>query len=222
MMRCPPSLAAIPLLFAIASAADATQAGADLRVSGSIVPGGSCAMKLGSGIVDFGTISRADLNPDPTLPTALGGRPADLVIECPTPTRYALLGFSPSAAGIEDDKDFGLLSEEDRSPVGSLYIRIDNYADKIDGVRAYHTAALASADLGSAEWGPSTFSPWPITRGTYAFGFVTQDGSRETPPPIRRLTTKLLIVPTIKPSGELDLTDEFSFTGDLGLELKYF
>lgn len=209
----------LPFLLAGVMESQGVTANADLRVAGSIAPAGSCNVAVGDGTIEFGSV---ELERDPTKPTKLGEQRVKMVIGCTVPTRYALVATSSSSAGIADPKDFGLVSESDRSSTGSLYVRIDSASDHIEGNRAYHTSADASLDLSSANWGPSTFSVWPIARGSFAIGFVTTDGSYEMPPRIKDLDTYLLISPTIKPSNELDRTDGIAFSGDLGFEIRYF
>jgi Protein of unknown function (DUF1120) len=212
-------IASLPLLLAGATGAYARAEPARLQVVGSIAPGASCDMRVGGGQIDLGAI---DLNPDPTKPTNLAEQRVKLVIDCAAPTRYALVASSSSSGGIDDPKDFGLISESDRTPTGHLYVRIDSASDHIEGKRAFHTGADVSVDLGSASWGPSTFSTWPIARGSMAIGFVTADGSYAFPPPIKNFDTYLLINTTINPANELDRADEITVAGDLGFEIRYF
>jgi hypothetical protein len=212
-------LAALSLLLVGAAPCSAATVNADLRVAGSIVPAGSCNVTIGDGVIEFGTV---ELEPDPAKPTRLDEQRVKMAIGCTAPTRYALVATSSSSVGIADPHNFGLVSVSDRSATGSLYVRIDSASDHIEGKRAYHTGADAFVDLASATWGPSTFSTWPIARGSLAIGFVTADGSYEVPPRIKDFDTYLLVSPTIKPSSELNRTDEIAFSGDLGFEIRYF
>jgi len=213
-----PVLACVPLLLLGVAPVRASTTGAELNVAGSITPAGACDMKVGSGHIEFGEI---DLNPEPTKPTKLDTQRVKMVITCTVPRRYALFAGSSTSTG-GNPQDFGLISTADRSPAGSLYVRLDSSSDHIDGARAYHTGAEASLDLADAPWGPSTFSVWPLSAGGHAIGFVTTDGSHATPSPIMNLDTYLLVDPVIKPSNELDRRDEIAFYGDLGFEIRYF
>jgi len=213
-----PTLACLPLLLLGMTAAQASTTSAELRVTGSIAPAGSCEVKVGDGRVDFGAV---ELDPDPTKPTSLEER-VKMTVTCTVARRYALIAGSSSSTGTNNPNDFGLVSTDGRSSVGSLFVRLDSSSDHIEGVRAYHTGADASLDLANATWGPSTRSTWPLSVGTHAIGFVSEDGSYATPSPIRNFDTYLLVHPMIKPANELDRRDEIAFYGDLGFEIRYF
>jgi hypothetical protein len=209
----------LPLLLAGVTVAKPVTLNAQLHVAGRIVPGASCTVTVGDGSIDFGPI---ELESDPALPTKLPEMKVRMSISCGVATRYALVPTSSSSGDIANPKSFGLLSEIDQSLAGSFFVRIDSSSDHIEGRKAFHTGTDASLDLGSALWGPSTFSILPLGRGEFAIGFVTEDGSYATPSTIKDLDTYLLINPTIKPANELDRTDEIAFSGDLGFEIMYF
>jgi hypothetical protein len=194
---------------------------ANLRLDGTIAPGGACEMTLGNGIIDFGRMSVSDLNPNPSKPTDLEKKRVKMRIDCDRPRRYALVAKSATSV-VGDDLDFGLSSQSDHSITGSLYIRFDSASAHIEGARGYYTAADAAVDLATAQWGPSTFSVMPVPNGSFALGFVTSDGSYATPPPIANFDTYLLVSPRIRPVNELDLSDEITFSGSLGFEITYF
>lgn len=202
-------------------AASSHASNVDLQVAGSITPGQACEMTVGQG-TDYGRISRDKLNPDPTLYTDLGVRRVKMHIDCATPMRYALVSTNVSPRDEPGDAyDLGLFSTTNPSSVGSLFVRLDNASAHIEGSHAYYTSA-DSQDLGSAAWGPSTFSAVPIGRASIVIGFVTADGSFDAPEPIGHLDTYLLINPLIRPLNELALTDDITFSGTLGFEIRYF
>lgn len=207
------------MLFTASSRVNASST--NLQVEGTLSPGPACEMAVGNGLLDLGRISRGELNPDPSKPTQLESKRVKMRIDCATPRRYALVGSGNSPAASGDPLDFGLVSESDGSPAGSLYVRLDSASDHIEGERAYHTATYQTTGLESAAWGPSTFSIVPILRG-YAIGFVMADGSYETPSAIKKFDTYLLVDPSIRPVNELDLTGEITFTGNLGFDITYF
>lgn len=201
-------------------AASSHASNVDLQVTGRITPGQACEMTVGQGL-DYGRISRNKLNPDPTLPTDLGTRRVKMHIDCVTPMRYALVSNNVSPPDAGDAYDLGLFAAGDRSPVGSLFVRLDGASAHIEGSNAYYTTA-DSQDLGNAAWGPSTFSTIPIGVAPIVIGFVTADGSFDAPTPIRHLDTYLLVHPWIKPMNELVLVDDIAFAGSLGFEIRYF
>lgn len=204
---------------ALALAMPVAASNVDLRVVGSILPDAACAMTIGSGAVNLGRINLSDLNADPTKPTHLGERAVKMEIHCASKTRYALLLSSTSQAGGEGF-DLGLVSAADQSKVGSLNVLFDGGAALVEGARGYYTAAEAG-DLAHTSWGPSTNSTVLLQTGRLAMGFVTTHGSTEAPPPIKDASTRLLVRPWIKPSNELDLSNEITFSGDMTFELRY-
>ncbi|WP_448099149.1 DUF1120 domain-containing protein [Luteibacter yeojuensis] len=192
----------------------------DLQVAGRISPGQACDVTVGGGM-DFGRISRNKLNPDPSLYTDLGTHRVKMHIDCATPMRYALVSYNVSPLDAGDAYDLGLFSEANPSPIGSLFVHMDNASAHIEGNNAYYTSA-DSQDLGNAAWGPSTFSEVPIGKASIVIGFVTADGSFDAPAPIGHLDTYLLVHPWIKPLNELALADDIVFSGTLGFEIRYF
>ncbi|MDQ0009503.1 hypothetical protein J2T07_001680 [Luteibacter jiangsuensis] len=193
----------------------------DLQVTGSITPGQACNMTVGKGM-DYGRISRNKLNADPSLYTDLGMRRVKMHIDCATPMRYALVSTNVSPRDEAGDAyDLGLFSTANPSSVGSLFVRLDSASAHIEGGSAYYTSA-DSQELGAAAWGPSTFSSMPIGRASIVIGFVTADGSFDAPGPIGHFDTYLLVHPWIKPMNELALTDDITFSGTLGFEIRYF
>jgi len=211
------TLAVMSLLLGFGMPATATETSADLRVNGSIAPGGSCDMTVGNGAIEFG---RVELNSDPTKPTPLEIQRVKMTLTCTTATRYALI--AGTTAPGENPGSFGLVSGESGSLTGKMIVRLDNSSDHIEGVNAFHTSTAASADLATAQWGTSTSSAWPLSAGDQAIGFVLQDGSQAAPSYIKNFYTYLIVEPVVRPSGELDLRDEIAFQGNLGFEVRYF
>jgi hypothetical protein len=211
-------IALLPALLAGAVATPIRAANASLDVVGRIVPSESCDMTVGNGPISFGQIH---LNPDPSRPTKIDEQRIKVAIKCEGGQRYALIAGSVASSGLDDPRDFGLVSGSDGSTTGSLFVRIDSDSDRIEGRRGYHTAADSALDLGSAAWGPSTFSVWPIARGM-AIGFVKTDGSFAVPEPIADFYTYILVSGEIRPADELDRTEEIAFSGDVGFEIHYF
>ena len=203
---------------ALALAMPVAASNVDLRVVGSILPDAACAMTVGNGAVNLGRINLSDLNADPTKPTYLGERVVKMEIHCASNTRYALL-LSSTSQSAGDELDLGLVSTADQSKVGSLNVLLDGGAALVDGARGYYTFAEAG-DLAHASWGPSADSTLPL-RTTYAMGFVKTHGSTEAPPAIKDASTRLLVRPSIKPSNEIDLSNEISFAGDMTFEMRY-
>jgi hypothetical protein len=204
----------------LATVTSAGAFGEDLLVAGTISPASSCEMAVGSGSVDLGSIHRDDLNPDPSKPTPLGVRRIKMRIDCAQPARYALVASSLSGAQSSDRYDFGLFAQ-DHAPTGKLFIRFDSASAHIEGKDAFYTYTVDS-DLAQANWGPSTFSILPIPFDDFAMGFTTSDGSYAAPAVIKNFDTYLLVAPEIKPSSELNLTDEIAFGSSLGFEIRYF
>lgn len=220
MIHRPSALTCALLLFSAAGSLAAS--GVDLGVAGRITPGPACEMTVGTGIVDFGRIARGDLNPDPSLPTALGEQRIKMNIVCANPMRYATVASGASRSATHDDYDFGLVSDGGQSTAGKLYVRYDSWSAHIEGAHAYYTASASPTDLEHTIWGPSTGSVQPIPNGAFAIGFVADNGSDKPPSPIKHFDTYLLLNAHIKPVNELDLSNELTFSGDLGFEIRYF
>lgn len=208
---------ALACIFAtVLRSADASSV--DLRIAGSIEPGGACDMTMDNGALEYG---RVKLDPDPSRETPLGERKVRVAIECDSPTRYALVANGiPSHAG-EDDTDFGLFSASDLSVAGKLHIRFDGASAYTESRRLYYTMTADTADLENAPWGPSSFSTRVIPRG-HAMGFVLEDGSYEPPAYVQHVKVDLLVSPAIRPAKELDLNDDIAFSGQVGFEIRYF
>jgi hypothetical protein len=208
-------------LVAASSVGSADASSADLRVGGTLVPGGACVMTLGDqgGSLNYG---RIELNPDPAGETVLGEKKVKLFIRCPVAARYALIGSDGTGVGAGGGEKFGLVSDVDQAVMGHLTFRFDSASSHIEGKEGFYTGAAFPGDLATSEWGPSTFSIRPIPNGSYALGFVTSNGSFATPPPIKDLDTYLLVNGKIKPSSEIGLTDQISLVGELGFEIRYF
>jgi hypothetical protein len=193
----------------------------NLQVAGTLSPGPACEMTVGNGLLDLGRISIGDLNPDPSKPTRLESKRVKMRIDCANARRYALVANGSSLSASGDPIDFGLVSEGDGSPAGSLYARLDSASAHIEGKAAYYTATDQTTGLETAAWGPSSFSVMPVPQG-YAIGFVTTDGSYAAPSAIKNFDTYLLVDPGIRPVSELDLTGKITFTGTLGFDINYF
>jgi hypothetical protein len=208
-------------LVAASSVGSAGASSADLRVGGTLVPGGACVMTLGdqAGSLDYG---RIELNPDPASETRLEQKNVKLYINCPAARRYALIASDGTGPGAGSNDNFRLVSDVDQAVMGHLTFRFDSATAHIEGKAGFYTGAALPGDLATSQWGPSTFSVWPIPNGHYAMGFVTSNDSRATPLPIKDFDTYLLVNGNIKPTSEIGLTDQISLVGELGFEIRYF
>ncbi|PTR27266.1 uncharacterized protein DUF1120 [Luteibacter sp. OK325] len=214
-----------PILLAImfpvvAAASEADASSAELRVGGSIIPGGACGVTVGDGLIDLGRLKRDKLNA--TTPTPLKEEKVRMDINCGSRSRYALAVSSTSHGASNHILDFGLVSDPDHLPTGSLFIRFDNNATRMDGENGYVTGTDEVADLANAIWGPSTGSIMPISNGRQVAGFVTSEGSSDTPSYVKDLYTTLLLYPQIRPLNELSLNDDIVFSTDVSFEIRYF
>lgn len=214
-MKCQPLLYVLALHTATL-VAPAMASSTDLRIAGSISPAGPCEVTLQGGVIDLGRVSRNKLHA--TQPTPLGTKNLMLDIHCESKSRYAIA--TTSASGKQ--RDFGLFSAVDQSPVGILEIFFRPKEGHTDGAPHYLTVADDGADLPNAAWEASTSSSLPAWNGAQLAGFVDTEGSKSGPSFARHLHAILGMKPAISPANELDLRDDIAFGSVVSFELRYF
>lgn len=223
MKRLPTLCVSGSMLLGISFGANA--ANVDLMVSGSIAPAAACDVSIGSAALDLGTINRAALNPDPSKPTHLEEQRVLTSVICTHARRFAFVVTDAGGSNAADPLAFELHGGENHGKPGNLFLKFDTQSTKIDNKQGYATGSSNGViDLGDATWGPATppTEDLPITNGRYAVGFVNTPGSTDTPVPMKTLSVYLLVDTEIKPVNDLDLSADIAFTGDLGLEIRYF
>lgn len=210
--------------FFLATAAVASETSAGLLVNGSITPGAACAVTVGSGPLNLGTIKSNELEADHARPTQLAEQRVRTTVACAQAQRFAFVVREAGGADPASDKVFPMRADDDAKNTGKLFLLFDTQSVKIDGKQGYATGASGTSGLGQAAWGPATSSRenLPITNGRYAVGFVTEPASTKAPDNIKDLSVYLLVRPEINPVNELDLSSAIGFSSDLGLEITYF
>lgn len=141
-------------------------AGADLKVTGSIVPASCTPSLVGGGTLDFGTIQTNTL--DKSDFTFLGDRNVDLTIICGAPLRVAITftdsrsGTSPNGIGaFIGTKAELLVKPNDKNPFGFGSVgekKVGAYIIMLDQLKATVDTAVASiiqAEETPPNWGLS-------------------------------------------------------------------
>lgn len=206
-------------------AATSVAAGEDLVVKGTIAPGAACGIALGSGALNLGTIDRDMLNENPSEPTTLDEQRVKTRVNCANPTRFAFVVTEARGSDFNQPLVFKMYADGSDASPGKVFLLFDTQSTKIEGKQGYATGSSEGvSDLEHASWGPATDprENLPITNGRYAVGFVTEPASTDAPVNIKDLSVDLLVRPVINPASELDLSGDIAFSGDLGLEIRYF
>jgi hypothetical protein len=208
---------ALGVAFALSSVAWPAHGQTELRVDGKMSPS-SCDIKLREGILDFGVISVASLDPDETKPTPVKEDRGDHVdITCTGPSRFMFRASDLSAGGGNGRELFGLGLGSNGKAVGGFVITEYHDGFNGDGKRAYLTA---SSDLQT--WSPSSNSAMPFSQSDYYLGLTKTEGSTGGPDYLTSATLWLQVNVTVAPKRDLVLTDELALAGNVAFEIRYY
>lgn len=173
-------------------------------------------MLSNGGVVDFGTLSKNDLNADKS--THLPPRSLTLRVGCDAPTSFALVMHDnrSGSATINSEIYYGLGTDNRNNKIGLFSLNIDpTDASADDYARLYR---IDSTTAGMA-WSTPSASPIPIGKTSY-LGF-TDNASSNGPALIQNLSTTVTVDAVIAPTNSLDLSSAIDLDGSGTIEIIY-
>jgi hypothetical protein len=190
---------------------------ADLAVNGTITPVACTPTFSSNGVVDYGKISRQDLNVDKR--TQLRNESLILNISCTASARFALImrDNREGSAFTNSEIYYGLDYDRSGNRIGLYSLHFDPASTVVDALpQVYRTD---STTQGRA-WSTSRSSPIPIGAQSY-LGFTDVAGSTAGPVAIQNLSSRVTLVTVIAPTSTLDLSDDAALDGSATLEVVY-
>jgi hypothetical protein len=204
------------LLFALPTATLAAS-NTDLSVKGTLTPIACTPLLSNSGLVDFGKISRHDLNAD--RPTRLRDQTLELTIQCIAPARFALLMHDnrDGSATVNSEIYYGLNHDQSANKIGLYALHFDPAHTVVDELsQVYRT----DSTTGGKAWSASNSRSIPIGARSY-LGFTDMAGSNAGPIAIQRLTSQVTLETVIAPTAGLDLSTDIQLDGSATLDMVY-
>ncbi len=215
MRRIPITLTAALLTSASNGALAASTA--DLTVNGTITPVACTPIFSNNGLVDYGKISRQDLNVDKR--TQLRDESLDLNISCNAAARFALImrDNREGSAIVNSEIYYGLQFDRSGNRIGLYSLYFDPASTVVDALpQVYRTDSTTNGRA----WSTSRSSPIPIGARSY-LGFTDVAGSTAGPVAIQNLSSRVTIVTVIAPTSTLDLSEDAILDGSATLEVVY-
>jgi type 1 fimbria pilin len=215
MKRIPATLTAV-LLMSTATCALAAST-ADLTVNGIITPVACTPTFSNNGLVDYGKISRQDLNVDKR--TKLRDESLDLNISCNTAARFALKmrDNREGSAIVNSQIYYGLDYDGSGNKIGLYSLNFNPENTVVDDLSQVFRTDSTTAGVA---WSTSNDRPLPIAARSY-LGFTDRAGSNAGPIAIRHLTSRVIVETVIAPTSELDLSTDVQIDGSATLEIVY-
>lgn len=208
---------------ALATAGTAHAQTADVSVVGTIVPAACVPTIGGGGLVDYGKIPAASL--DPTGYTLLPAMELPLSVQCSAPVKLAvtatdnrassripgILATLPEVQGDAGNFGLGTVSGAD---VGGYSIRPKYDSFTADGAAVH---PIFSPDGGQTGWIPSTLGIThdPVHRRAWSLN------GQDIPLALSNLTGTLVVRAVLNKGDELPLTNEVPIDGNATIEFVY-
>lgn len=189
----------------------------DLTIKGTLTPA-ACTPELSrNGFIDFGKISRQDLNP--TTRTRLRDESLDLSIHCTAPARFALLmrDNRDGSALVNSEIYYGLNLDHSGNKIGLYSLHFDPANTVIDD---WSEVFRTDSTTGGKAWSSSNGRSIPIGAQSY-LGFTNAAGSNAGPIAIQTLNARVILQTVIAPTAELDLSRDVQLDGSATLDLVY-
>ena len=189
----------------------------DLSVQGQIIPRACTPQLSGSGLIDYGKISRQDLNLEQG--TRLPLKTLQVSIDCNGPSRYALRmrDNRDGTAYVNSEIYYGLGLDNSANKIGVYSLTFDPQQTVVGGVaEVYGTESTT----GGLAWRTANLNPIDIGANSY-LGFTARQGSTAGPSAIRNLTSTLTLEAVINARQNLDLSVETPMDGSATLEVVY-
>ncbi|RON01968.1 hypothetical protein BK659_26015 [Pseudomonas brassicacearum] len=198
---------------------DAVAAGRsrETTLRASFAPGACEPMLSNLGKVDFGPLSKSNLNSDRS--TRLPPKTLTLRVGCDAPTHFALLMHDNRAgsATVNSEIYYGLGLDNSANKIGLYSLNFDPANATADSfARLYRTDSTTAG----VAWSSASASPIPIGQKSY-LGFTDSAGSTSGPVAIQNLTTTVTVDAVIAPTSSLDLSTAIELDGLGTLEINY-
>lgn len=209
------SLAAVAWLAASASAQAASTV--ELTVGGLITPMACTPVLSGGGLIDFGKISRQDLNQ--ATGTRLPLKSLTLTVSCNAPGRYALRmrDNRDGTAHVNSEIYYGLGLDSAGNKIGVYSVKFDPRKTVADALPVIYGT---ESTTGGLAWRTSNSNPIDIGSRSL-LGFTEVAGSNAGPSAIQNLTSTLTLEAVINARQNLDLSVETPIDGSATLEVVY-
>ena len=209
------ALATVAWLAASASAQAASTV--ELTVGGLITPMACTPVLSGGGLIDFGKISRQDLNQ--STGTRLPLKSLTLTVSCNVPGRYALRmrDNRDGTAHVNSEIYYGLGLDSAGNKIGVYSVKFDPRKTVADALPVIYGT---ESTTGGLAWRTSNSNPIDIGSRSL-LGFTEVAGSNAGPSAIQNLTSTLTLEAVINARQNLDLSVETPMDGSATLEVVY-
>ena len=205
--------AVLPLLAGTAHAASTV----DLSVKGLITPMACTPLLSSGGHVDFGKISRNDLNEE--VGTRLPLKSLTLTVSCNAPGRFALRmrDNRDGTAHVNSEIFYGLGRDSAGNKIGVYSVSFDPKQTVVDDLAVVYGT---ESTTGGLAWRTSNLNPIDVGSRSL-LGFTDVVGSMAGPSAIQTITSTLKLEATINARQNLDLSVETPMDGSATLEVVY-
>ncbi|TVT81291.1 DUF1120 domain-containing protein [Pseudomonas sp. H3(2019)] len=198
---------------------DAVAAGRtrETTLRANFAPAACVPVLSNAGLVDFGTLSRNDLNTDKS--TRLPPKTLTLRVGCDAPTHFALRmqDNRDGTATVNSEIYYGLNVDNRKNKIGLYSLNFDPAEATADSfARLYRTDSTTSG----AAWSTANSSPIPIGSNSY-LGFTDSAGSTAGPIAIQNLSATVTVEAVIAPTRSLDLSTAIDLDGSGTIEIIY-
>ncbi|EFQ65450.1 protein of unknown function DUF1120 [Pseudomonas fluorescens WH6] len=209
------ALATVAWLAASASAQAASTV--ELTVGGLITPMACTPVLSGGGLIDFGKISRQNLNQ--STGTRLPLKSLTLTVSCNAPGRYALRmrDNRDGTAHVNSEIYYGLGLDSAGNKIGVYSVKFDPRKTVADALPVIYGT---ESTTGGLAWRTSNSNPIDIGSRSL-LGFTEVAGSNAGPSAIQNLTSPLTLEAVINARQNLDLSVETPMDGSATLEVVY-
>jgi len=195
----------------------ATGRSREITLRASFAPA-ACNVELSNGgLVDFGRLSKNDLNPDRN--TRLPSKGLTLRVGCDAPTQFALVMHDnrSGTASVNSEIYYGLGLDNRSNKIGLYSLNVDPANASADSfARVYRTDSTTQG----VAWSTSSSNPIPIAQKSY-LGFTDSAASTAGPASIQNLTTTVTVDAVIAPTASLDLSTAVHLDGSATIEMLY-
>ncbi|MGU9855965.1 DUF1120 domain-containing protein [Pseudomonas sp. LF245] len=206
-------VAALAMLTGTAHAASTV----DLAVTGLITPMACTPLLSSGGLVDFGKISRNDLNL--TNGTRLPHKYLTLTVNCNAAGRFALRmrDNRDGTAHVNSEIFYGLGLDISGNKIGVYSVSFDPKQTVVDDLAVVYGT---ESTTGGLAWRTANLNPIDVGSRSL-LGFTDVVGSTAGPSAIQTLTSTLKLEATINARQNLDLSVETPMDGSATLEVVY-
>lgn len=207
----------ILIAFALLSGTAQAASTVELTVKGLITPMACTPLLSGGGMVDFGKISRNDLNL--TNGTRLPHKYLTLTVNCNAAGRFALRmrDNRDGTAHVNSEIFYGLGLDSSGNKIGVYSVSFDPKQTVVDDLAVVYGT---ESTTGGLAWRTANLNPIDVGSRSL-LGFTDVVGSTSGPSAIQTLTSTLKLEATINARQNLDLSVETPMDGSATLEVVY-